>query len=203
MSHLLSDFAPLARAKGAYNAPQNIVEEAVRQTAIDLCERAGTWIHEAEFTLQLGVPDYPLDLPELTRLVCVTAVEIGGVKHYAAPGSRMCRCGGYGIVTIPYPDTIMFQPVPYPQCETWVKLAAWVTPLQEVCDLPDHLWQEYADAIADGAAARILQMPKQDWTNQGLANRLFTLYQAAVTRAKNKRVLEHTQGPLMMTGSYF
>lgn len=202
MSHLLSDFVSLALAKGPYNAPQNVAEEAVRQTAIDLCERGGVWLHEAEFTLQMGVPDYPIDIPELTRLVCVTWVQVGPTTYRAQPGSRSCRCGGY-IVTIPHRDTILFHPTPYPVCPVWIKLEAWITPLQEACDLPDHLWQEYSDVIANGAASRLLQMPKQDWTNQGLANRLYTMYEAGVTRAKNKRVLENTQGPLMMTGSYF
>lgn len=202
MAHNLNDFVRLALAKGPYSAPQNAAEEAVVQTTIDLCERAGVWREEFEFQLQQAVPDYPLDVPENTRLVCVEWIEIGKRKYKAVPASLMCRCGGSSI-SIPDNKTVWIQPTPYPACPEYVKMQLWLAPLQESCDLPDHLWQEYSDVIANGAASRLLQLPKTEFTNQGLANRYFNLYEAGVTRAKNKRVMERTTGPLMMTGSYF
>jgi hypothetical protein len=202
VAHLLNDFVGLARAKGAYSAPQNVAEEAVIQTVVDLCERAGVWRHTYAFTLQLGVADYPIDVPDGTRLVCVDTVRINNTTYRAQPHSLMCRCGGWG-VSIPNRDTVLIQPTPYPVCDVHVELLAWLAPVLENCEIPDALWQEYSDTIANGAASRLMQLPKQDWTNQGLAGRYFNLYEAGVTRAKNKRVLELTTGPLMMRGSYF
>ncbi len=202
MARPLHDFVQLARAKGPYGAPQNVAEENVLQTTIDLCERAGTWRHIFEFQLQVAVPDYPLDVPEGARLVCVDWVEIDKTKFKATPDTLMCRCGGYG-VSIPDNKTVWFQPTPYPACPVYVRMELWLAPLQASCDLPDSLYEEYSDVIANGAASRLLQLPKTDFTNQGLANRYYNLYEAGVTRAKNKRVLQRTTGPLMMRGSYF
>lgn len=202
MARPVNDFVQLARVKGPFGAAQADAELSVRQTVIDLCERGGVWKHEAEFPLQEGVPDYPIDVPELTRLVAIEQVDVGSVKYVPAMASRLCRCGGWN-VSVPDTTTVAFQPTPYPGCEEWIKLTLWVAPLLEICEFPDLLYQEYGETIAWGVASRLLQQPKQEYTNQGLANRCFNLYEAGVTRAKNKRVLERTTGPLMMRGSYF
>lgn len=202
MARPISDFIQDALARGPYGAPQNVAEDAVRRTAIDLCERAGVWQFDFEFQMQQGVPDYPLYVPESTRVVCVDWVKIGTQKYRASPHSLSCECGAVG-VSVPNSKTVLVSPTPYVPCETYATVHMWLTPMLDACVLPDFLWQEYSDVIADGAASRMLQMPKQDYTNQGLANRLYLLYQAGVTRAKNKRVLERTTGPIRMRGGYF
>lgn len=202
MARPLSDFVQDVLARGPYGAPQNVAEDAVRRTAIDLCERAGVWRFEFGWELQQGVPDYPIYTPEFTRVVAVEWVEFNKQKYRPTRQALVCACGGF-TVSVPNPKTIMISPAPYAPCETHVAAKMWLAPMQEACVLPDVLWQEYSDVIADGAASRLLQMPKQDYTNQGLASRLYNLYQAGVTRAKNKRVLEYTTGPIMMRGEYF
>ena len=79
----------------------------------------------------------------------------------------------------------------------------WLKPTPDTCELPDALYQEWGDTIADGAASRLFAIPKQDWSNPGLMQRYALLFQNNITRAKNKRVLNRTPGPLMMRGSYF
>lgn len=201
MARLINDFVQLALNKGPYTAGQANAEDAVRQSIIDLCERAGVWTHAVGFTLQENVSDYPVDAPELTRLVCIEYVEIRGNKYRTANG-LYCRCGGWH-VSVPDEKTIFISPTPYPACDEWVQLYGWLAPLMELCDFPEFLYQEYGETIAFGAASRLLQQPKQEYTNQGLANRCYNLYEAGVTRAKNKRTLARTTGPLLMRGGYF
>jgi hypothetical protein len=198
----INDFVQLARLKGPYGAAQADAELSVRQTVIDLCERAGVWKQISEFTLQGGVPDYPIDVPALTRLVAIDMVELDNTKYKLSLASRVCTCGGWNI-SVPDDITVLFHPMPYPACEVWVRLHLWLAPLLDCCEFPDLLYEEHSETIAWGVASRLLQQPKQEYTNQGLANRCFNLYEAGVTRAKNKRVLEHTTGPLMMRGGYF
>lgn len=202
MARPINDFVQLARVKGPFGAAQADAEFSVRQTLIDLCERAGVWTDVAQFTLQVGVPDYPIDVPADTRLVCIDTVKIGETTYRTSQSSLMCRCGGWNI-SVPDNKTVWIAPTPYPGCETWVELRMWLAPLLECCEFPDLLYQEYGETIAWGTASRLLQQPKQEYTNQGLANRCFNLYEAGVTRAKNKRVMERTTGPLLMRGSYF
>jgi hypothetical protein len=202
MPRLLSDFVDDARARGPYHAPQNVAEDAVRRTAIDLCEQAGVWTYDFSFDQQAGVRDYPLIVPEFTRVVCMNWVQIGAQKYEPHPNTNRCRCGSFEI-WMPNAKTIFFSPVPYPACQVQVTVNLWLAPTQEACELPEILWQEYSDTIACGAAARMLMMPKQDWTNQGLSQKMYGLYIIGKTQAKNKRVQQRTTGPLLMRGSYF
>lgn len=202
MAHLLSDFVQDTRARGPYSAAQNVAEDAVLRTAIDLCERGGVWQFKYAFATQCNVSDYPIYTPEHTRVVCLSQVQIGTRKFRPSLASLVCTCGSWG-VSIPNPKTVLLEPAPTAPDGEHVELTLWLAPMLDACELPDLLWQEYSDTIAIGAASRLLQMPKQDYTNQGLANRLFTMYEAGVTRAKNKRVLERTPGPLRMRGEYF
>lgn len=202
MARLLSEFVGETLVRGPYQAGSAVAEDAVRRTIIDLCERGGIWQYEQEFELQYGVADYPLLAPENTRVVCVGWVDIQGRKFQATQGTYTCGCGFFS-VTVPNAKTVLFQPAPYPTCPSSVKVNLWLAPLQECCAFPDIFYQEYSDTIADGAAARLLAQPKQDYTNFGLARQLMAQYQIGVTRAKNKRVMQHTTGPILMRGGYF
>lgn len=203
MPRLLNDFVQDTLALGPYGAPQAVAENAVRRTAIDLCEQAGVWTFDFTFIQQVNVPDYPLLIPPDTRVVCMDWVKIGSHTYYPYPNTSRCRCGAFEI-SMPNAKTILLQPTPWPDCElVYVTVRLWLTPTQEACELPEILWQEYSECIATGAAAKLLMMPKQDWTNQGLAQKMYGLYIAYKTQAKNKRVQQRTTGPLMMRGSYF
>ena len=199
----LSKFVPDVLIRGPYTAPQNVVEDAIRRTAIDLCEQAGGWTFEYTFEQQYGVPDYPLIIPEATRVVCMNWVRIGTNTYYPGPTRNRCKGGSFDI-SMPNAKTLVLLPVPYPVCDlAHVTVELWLAPMQEACELPEVLWQEFSECIATGAAAKLLMMPKVEWTNQGLAQKMYGLYIAYKTQAKNKKVQQRTTGPLMMVGGYF
>lgn len=203
MPRPLSDFVRDARARGPYTAPQAVIEDAVRRTAIDLCTRAGVWRYDYRFVMQTNVVDYPLLVPEGTRVIAVEWVRINGITYQPAPGADCaCQCGTMNIA-VPNDRTIIVSPANTIPCDTHVFVKLWLAPKQDVCDLPDFMWEQWSDAIADGAASRLLQQPDQPYTNQGLSQKLDRRYQVWVTRAKNQRVMQRTTGPLRMTGSYF
>jgi hypothetical protein len=129
-------------------------------------------------------------------------VDVQGRKFIATQGSWTCACGPFS-VSVPNAKTLMLAPAPYPTCPSWCKVSMWLAPLQSCCEFPDILYEEYSDTIADGAASRLLMQPKQDYTNIGLGRQLSLQYQIGVTRAKNKRVMEHTTGPILMRGPTF
>ena len=202
MARLLSEFVGETLVRGPYQAGNAVAEDAIRRTIIDLCERGGVWQYEQEFELQYGVADYPLLAPEQTRVVCVSWVDVQGRKFIATQNSWTCACGPFS-VSVPNAKTLMIVPAPYPTCPSWCKVSMWLAPLQSCCEFPDILYEEYSDTIADGAASRLLMQPKQDYTNFGLGRQLSIQYQVGVTRAKNKRVMQHTTGPILMRGAYF
>jgi hypothetical protein len=199
---LLSDIVGDVRIRGPYAAAQNDAENAVRRCFVELCERAPVWVYEQEFDLQYNVPDYPILPPDDTRLVAVQWVMYNGRKHLPGLSRNACACGPF-MISVPDVHTVVISPPPYPACPTTVTISLWLAPLLSVCDIPNDIYEEYSDTIADGAAARLLTQPKQDYTNVGLGQRMFGLYLAGITRAKNKTTMQHTTGPIMMRGSYF
>jgi hypothetical protein len=132
-------------ARGPYNAPQAVAEDAVRRTAIDLCERGGVWRYDYHFVMQMNVPDYPLRVPADSRVVAVEWVRINGITYQPAPGADCaCQCGTMNIL-VPNTKTIVISPANTIPCDTPVFTKLWLAPMQEACDLPDFMWQEWSD----------------------------------------------------------
>lgn len=202
MPRLISDFVPEVLALGPYSAPQAAAELAVSRTAIDLCTRAAVWTYNAQFSLQDQVSDYPLITPDYSRLISVRWVDVFSRRYKPGLSFLHCQCGSF-FISVPNPRTLVISPPPAVYCDTPLTVQFHLAPTTDADQLPDVLWDEYIETIANGAASRLMQQPKQEYTNQGLANRLFNLYNAGVTRAKNRVTLDHTDGPLMMRGGYF
>lgn len=204
MPRALNDFIPLTLGlRGLTGVPVAIAEEAIRQAAIDLCDRGAVWDFRLTLQTQPRVHRYPLLIPEASDVVGIKSVTLNdGVYFPDLAGARTCGCGGrsfalYGL------RAIDIYPVPDEDDPAYADIELWLKPTTDTCELPNLLYSEWADAIANGAAGRLFAMPKQDWSNAGLMQRYLLMFQNDVTRAKNKRVLGRTAGPLMMRGGYF
>jgi len=204
MPHLLADFIPLTLGlRGLVGVPPAIAEEAVRQAAIDLCDRGAVWEFRLTLQTQPRVHQYPLLIPEASNVTGIKSVTINGEIYWPdLLGARMCGCGGRSFVLHGL-RAIHVYPVPDEDDPAYADIELWLKPKQDACELPNLLYDEYADVVANGAASRLFAMPKQDWTNAGLTQRYALMFQNDITRAKNKRVLGRTAGPLMMRGGYF
>jgi hypothetical protein len=204
MPRPLSDFIPNALGmRGLIGVPPAIAEEAIRQAAIDLCDRGGVWDFKLTLQTQPRVYEYPLLIPELANTAGIKSVSINGSLHLPDLwGARRCGCGGRSFVLLGL-RAISIYPVPDEDDPAYATIELWLKPAQDACEVPNLLYDEWVDSIANGAAARLFAIPKQDWSNAGLMQRYAQLFQNDVTRAKNKRVLGRTPGPLMMVGGYF
>lgn len=204
MSRPLADFIPHALGmRGLVGVPVALAEEAVRQAAIDLCDRGAVWPFMLTLQTQPRVHEYPLLIPELSNVVGIKSVTLNdGVHQPDLLGARMCGCGGRSFALRGL-RAISVYPVPDEDDPAYAQIELWLKPTPDACEVPNLLYDEWVDAIANGAAARLFAIPKQEWSNAGLMQRYTLMFQNDVTRAKNKRVLGRTSGPLMMSGSYF
>jgi len=204
MPKALADFIPLTLGlRGLIGVPPALAEGAIRQSAIDLCDRAGCWPFTLVVQTQPRVHDYPLLIPEQSNPVGIKSVSVGSQSYYPdIYGARLCGCGGSAFA-LHGMRAIHIRPVPDEEDPAYATVELWLKPTQDACELPTVLYEEFVDAIANGAASRLFGMPKQEWSNAGLMQRFLLLFQADITRAKNKRVLGRTPGPLMMRGGYF
>lgn len=204
MPRALSEFIPLTLGlRGLTGVPPAIAEEAIRQSAIDLCDRGGAWEFRLTLQTQPRVHEYPLLIPELSNVVGIKSVTMCD-ETYAPDvwGGRMCGCGSRSF-SLRGLRAIRVHPVPDEDDPAYAQIELWLKPTNDACEVPNALYDEWADAIANGAAARLYAMPKQDWSNAGLMQRYVQVFSNDITRAKNKRVLGRTAGPLMMRGGYF
>jgi len=75
MPHLLADFIPLTLGlRGLVGVPPAIAEEAVRQAAIDLCDRGAVWEFRLTLQTQPRVHQYPLLIPEASNVTGIKSV---------------------------------------------------------------------------------------------------------------------------------
>lgn len=204
MPRALTDFVGNTLGlRGLIGVPPALAEEAIRQAAIDLCDRAGTWTFELTLQTQPGVHEYPLLIPQAANAVGIRSVTVQGQQHWPnVMGIRQCGCMGRSFMLRGL-RAIYLSPIPNDPDPAYATIELWLKPTQDACEVPNDLYDEWQDVIANGAAARLFAIPKQDWTNAGLMQRYAVLFESGVTRAKNKRVLMRSPGPLMMRGGYF
>lgn len=205
-------------AKGIVGVPPEIAVDALRKVAIDFCTQSTIWEYHDGFDVQYNVADYPVYVPEGSRLASMKWVAVNGYLLIPnTTGYRPARTGmrsldpnsyyasGQGYTfTMDGRDLFWITPVPADTaCCDHVTFCAALKPTQDACELPDMLYQDWLDPLTAGTAFRMLSMPKQDWSNAGLAMQNYKEYQRGVARARLAKAQNFTQSPMVMSGSYF
>jgi hypothetical protein len=194
---MFEDLLPaLIGGHGLIGLPPEIGVFHLRKAAIELCERSHIWRDKVLIDTQLGVSDYPIDVPSGSALVAVRGAVIDGRE--VPVGANRFKCGSgvvvdAGKVYIQAPSSD----------DNFIELIISLKPTQDTCHMPDILYEDWADVIVSGAAGRALAMPKTDWTSGPLATLQIKMFNIGITRAKNRALLSKTIGPVMMVGSRF
>lgn len=196
--------ADIFGARGLIGVPPEIALDAVRKTAIDFCQQTSIWEYEAGFKTQYNVRDYPIRVPDGTRLASMKWVEFNGNRLTPRTGTNQTFCGyGYSFV-MQGKDTLWVSPTPVDTtCSDYVAYGAALKPSQNACEIPDFLIEDYNDALTSGAAYRLFQIPKQDWSNAALAMVNAREYSRLIARARLQKMQNFSQGGVEMTGGYF
>lgn len=187
MNTLLPD---LLGAKGILNAPPQIALDALRKTAIDFCNQSGVWEYRAGFDLQPDVRDYPLEVLQGTRVAYVKEVKIN---------DRVLASTAFWMEGR---DVLWLRHVP-PPTTSYLEFCVALKPSQDACELPAFLAEDWLDALTAGAAFRLFSIPKQDWSNSGMAMMNNREYSRWLARARQSVMQNYKGSSAMMTGSYF
>ncbi len=67
-----------------------------------------------------------------------------------------------------------------------------VKPTRDSIDVPEWLFEDWADTIAAGALARLLGMPSRVWGNLSMVPYYTSQFRAGISRAKSKMYKSHT-----------
>jgi len=171
------DFADLAPsvAVDVTGCPTFTIEEALREAAIDFCERGHAYVHEMD-----EVPaeeELLLELPSRTRLVDVLYVTSdrepldpihrsdlrGFARGYTRISDRALRLHGVSGSTIS------------------VRLA--VAPLPTATSIPDEIGYRWHRAFVAGAKHRLMIKPGLPWSNPALAEFYRNEFEVELNRA--------------------
>jgi hypothetical protein len=196
----IKDLLPdLTGARGIIGIAPNIALFHLTQAAIELCERAPVWVETLLIDQQQGLTEYPLDLFEGARVIQVQSVKsecCGLVPNRNL--SCACSCGGFRVE-----GNNLIVSAPNQDVDLGFVVKVHCAPVRDYCQIPENIYQEWAETIADGAASRCFMMPKTDWFSAGLASVYARKFEAALGRALIRTKLGRTPGPLMMRGSFF
>lgn len=194
MNKPLMDYVPLVHGvRGLVSAPPEVVVEHVRKAATEFADRTRVWQEDVHLDVQANVLDYPVDM--------IPEADLVGLEKVVANARCTPMCQRVylkdGAVWVPCPAEDEFS--------AYVLTLSW-KPAVGACGLSGAWASEYADAIADGAAAGLFVMPKAvaPWFNTALATYYRRMFELAISTTKNKLKLAQTNGrPLMMTGARF
>lgn len=149
--------APLVSA-----CPDPTMDHHVVMAAREFCERTRVWRVVDAFEAA-GTETEALAVPSNATLFEIEDVWLDG-RHLERDRFSSQQLGGSGMpdaFTQARPNTLMLVP---PGIGS-LRVSMFVKPAIGADTLPDFLIDQHAQAIADGALARLFMIPGQSWTN--------------------------------------
>jgi len=179
-----------------FGAPDELVLNAVRSTAIDFCKTTHTLRRLFYADLYKGVENYIVPDPSdgyranMLLRVLVSGVQYPALSRYPAKPRR------YGAF-FDRPSRLYLFPAPCKDEEDGLEIELSVFPSQFSCSIDRSFYEDHAQDIAKGAISQILQIPNTSWTDRALAENFFRQYKDAVAREKVRRAKGDHAGPLI------
>lgn len=193
MSVALSVFYPYALPY-VIGAPEPLLERAVRDACISFCEETSLIQEITVINVVAGRAEYEIDTPSMSKLAKVLRVFYRGEVITPSP-TEMVTVGGAFVGTdaqsapktyfqkTPTAAEITLYPTPDESVFGGIVVRAAYAPTRTATQVDETLFQDWAEAIGKGAAAMIMDMPGQPYSNPGMAMSLSAAFQAAVSSA--------------------
>ena len=192
-------FAPfLARVVAAApGLPESAAQSYLRDAAIRFCEASGWLEREILLPMACGVRDYPVVPAESERVVRVVAVWVGcdGLD----PRRDVLEDGcGFRVEVLDTPDVSVWIDREGDACDR-LRVRYVAAPTHDACRLDTRLAEEWGRAIIEGALADVLLLPGQAFSDPRLAAVYGQRFEAAILRARTRRLRGRTGGARRMT----
>lgn len=178
---------------------------AIRQAAIEFCERTRLWRYEDEVA---ATGDEDLFAPAGAVIHEIETIRFDGRPLTAAtpqfldralPEWRLGVDGAPAYYTQTAPDTLRLVPA---QAGT-VNLYLTLKPSQDADTLPDFMAAQYREIIAHGALGRILLIPNQSFTNPDMASMFGTAFQQRLDALFSKGSTGQMRARVRVRGDFF
>lgn len=204
---LLDDFLPSIRPY-APGVADPTAYFAIRQAAIEFCERTRLWRFEDEFQVNSEDADGLMAPPDAV----VHEIESAWFDdHKLTPQTtrwldRNCVGWQTGLangfpqyVTQKSQNEVSIAP----RGTGTVRLVMFLKPSQDADEVPDFLVDQHRETIAQGALARILMIPNQSFTSPDAAMAYSMAFGQALDRLSAKGFTGQQRAPVRVRPSFF
>ena len=186
-----AEFHPLVLLH-VLGCPNPVMDGALRHAAREFCEGSKAWQETETFT-GTGEATFEFDLPSQSELVQVMRatvrgkdVDIYGAHHLPADWQeRPPRNPGLYHV-----DVDQYALLPAPGVDEGIAITFAIRPSLFGRGIGDHVFATHAETIAAGAAARLLKMPRQPWTDIEQAAIFRTEFTTGIGHAANRPFMQ-------------
>lgn len=167
-------YAPTVAEPTAHNA--------IRQAAIQFCERTRMWREEDEYQNVAGA-DVAVTVPEGSQLIDFDIVSFNDFEPLDPATTQWLDRNYRGWRTNASPGTPRYVTQLttntlrlVPGMDGIVKVSMWLKPDQACMEMPSFLSSQYRETIAHGALARLLAIPGQPYSDPTAADYYLRLF---------------------------
>lgn len=176
--------------------PHEVLEQVIRNVLRDFCQFTRAWQYvPAAQTIAIATASYTLLLPgSYAEPITVEWTSVDGGRSYPKdvlwldqniPTWRTRSADDFTFFTQLLPTTMIWAALPATAGTTdgW-RYRISLKPTMTATQVDDSLFNQWADEIADGAKAKLMSMPGQDWSDLKLAAYHESLYRIKRARAR-------------------
>lgn len=177
------------------DCPQVIVEDAIRNAAIEFCEESYIWKQDlSAISTVSGTNEYTITLPTGTSLVNIDSCWFSNrflIPKASDELARLFRLSDWRTAEgdpVYYlrdtPDKIIVVPTPQTASSDAIKIRGVLAPSRTSTTVEDFIYNEYLEVIAAGARARLYAIPGQPFSDMTLAMLNRRDFAAGISKAK-------------------
>lgn len=214
----IADFVPFVAVKVDKNMPTPNIQHALRETLVTFLEMSRAAVSEVYPTQRAKDTEVLLEIPECRRLVGIEGVYLApqgacgpasGQLRWDPTWEQIPMAEEYGMGwamddSAGFLEVLWITPA-MPHDRRLCIRHSWTMKRDATCEVPDWIFERYADAISDGALAYLHFNPADDTASQRAAVTFSRAFQLAVDDARARRIATKF-GPRqlrMSTGSFF
>lgn len=203
----LDDFAPHIRLY-APGVADPTMRFALREAAVEFCERTRLWRFEDEYAISAEKCD-AIFAPDGAVIHEIESVTFDGQPltpvsiAWLDENYRGWRTQDYTGVPRYFSQVEPDQLCLVPQAVGTVGLSLWLKPSNDADQLPDWMFNQFRETLAQGAIARILMIPNQSFTNYELGAAFGASFSAKLDDASTKGFTGQQRAPMRTRASFF